>query len=758
MSAGTRVRELADRLDLGVPNELREVPGWLLWKAGPRDPTTGKFDKVPYYVSGGKRFGTQGNPEDREKITTFEVALARLREGGYDGLGLAMLGQGIVGLDFDSCRDAAGIVAPWVLDMCSSTYAEISPSGTGVRVFYRGTFLDRKNHSVHIETFCRKGFLTVTGARLNGCDLAELPKAVADELGRRLGPDKARSDSAEVLREACARDPMLARLNERGMVLRDLGGGKFDITCPFESEHSTRGGSGDTVYYTAHTGGYAGGNFDCKHSHCAERPQSEFRAKLGLGGGEDPQLAVARLAALTPIEYDRVRQAESDALGVRVTILDGEIAKVRREIAGDGNDSQGEAVLFQEIEPWHEPVDGAKLLTDLATRYRRHIVLAKHAPAALALWTLFTHAIPAVNVAAILVLTSPEKRCGKSTALTMISRLVPRSLPFANISPSALFRAVEAWSPTLLMDEAESFLRNNEEARGIIDSGHTRDLAYVIRNVGEDHEPRRFSTWGAKAIALIGKLPDTIADRSIEIQLKRKLRGERVERLRHADPDLFRTLAQRCARFAADHAEKIRAARPSVPEGLHDRAADNWEPLLAIADLAGGRWPERARAAALALSGGEDTDSDTLRVQLLTDIRDVFEGRNTDRISSEDLTVALVGLEERPWAEYSRGTPLTKPKLARLLRPFGVVSGSKRLPDGRTPKGYLLKQFTDPFARYLPSKAQRRHNVGGVRVPEDFGNATEDDVWRPQSGPEPSCGAGCGGVADSDPPPWRTRI
>lgn len=181
-----------------------------------------------------------------------------------------------------------------MFDLCRDTYAEISPSGNGVRAFYRGAFPDRKNHAAHIETFCRTGFVTVTGARLNGCDLSELPETVAGELGRRLGPDKARRDSAEVLSKACGQDPTLARLNELGLVLQSMGGGKFDIACPWESEHSTPGGAGDTVYFAAHTGGYASGNFDCKHAHCAVRAQAEFREALGLGarpGAEDATAA-----------------------------------------------------------------------------------------------------------------------------------------------------------------------------------------------------------------------------------------------------------------------------------------------------------------------------------------------------------------------------------------------------------------------------------------------------------------------------------
>ena len=488
------------------------------------------------------------------------------------------------------------------------------------------------------------------------------------------------------------------------------------------------------------------------------RPGNGASSRLGGNGfhsgasssAEDWRAEVERLAKLPPLEYDQVRQEKAEAFGVRVSTVDVEVTRLRRELAGKDAGGQGEAVLFAQIEPWPGPVGGAALLTDLVATFRRYAILPDHADVALALWAIFTHCIDAVNVAPILALTSPEKRCGKSTVLALLRRLARRPLPSANITAPPLFRAVEAWSPTLLIDEADSFLRNSDELRGVLNSGHTRDSAFVIRTVGEDHEPRRFSTWGAKAIALIGKLPDTLADRSIEVQLKRKLPSESVEKVRRANPDLFLSLARRCARWAADHIDEIRAARPSMPDGLHDRAEDNWEPLFAIADLAA--CPEQARAAALALSGG-DEDTRGLGTELLGDIRVVFDDRSVDRISSEDLVLALVALEERRWSEYSHGKPLTKAKLARLLRPYGVVSRSVRLPDGRTPKGYLLEQFTDSFARYLPTKASHRHKQGGARDPEDFESATADGCSACENGPEPSCGAGCGGVADSKPPP-----
>jgi hypothetical protein len=467
-----------------------------------------------------------------------------------------------------------------------------------------------------------------------------------------------------------------------------------------------------------------------------------------------------------PADYQRHRKRIKDA-GASVVELDRLVCATT---GAESDPASGEAVLFPEVEPWPEPVDGDQLLTDLAATYRRHVILPEHSPAALALWGLFTHCIGFVDISPILAITSPVHRCGKSTLVILLCRLARRPLPSANITASAIFRAVEAWEPSLLIDEADSFLKNNEEMRGILNSGHTREGAYVIRTVGDDHEPRRFSTWSAKAIAMIGKLPVTLADRSIELQLKRKLPGEKVLKLRHSDPGLFLTLARKCARFAADHAEKIRASRPSMPGGLHDRAEDNWEPLLTIADLAGGKWPELARKAAKALSGRVDPGDDTLGVQLLSDIRTVLKGpKISDRISSEDLTTRLLALDDGPWGEVSKGKPLTKTKLSRMLRPFKVVSGSRRLPDGTTPKGFYLEDLADAFAHYLPLpedtlspgdppfQAPHRHKQDGTRVSEDFAIATSDERVVSENGRKPSRGAGCGGVADETTPPKGER-
>ena len=294
--------------------------------------------------------------------------------------------------------------------------------------------------------------------------------------------------------------------------------------------------------------------------------------------------------------------------------------------------------------------------------------------------------------------------------------------------------------------------------------------------MGDDHEPRCFKTWGAKTIALIGKLPDTLADRSIEVRLKRKLASESVEKVRHADPDLFPSLVRRCARWAADHIDEIRAARPSMPDGLHDRAEDNWEPLLAIADLAGGPWPEQARAAAKALSGGDDAANHNIRVQLLADIRDVFASTQSDRLPTVDLIAELIALEGRPWGDVNRGKPINPHWIAARLRSFGIIVGPARS-GGTVFKGYKLDQFVDAFKRYLPplppgepapsdtpsrtnplSERLHGYNVGGARGTADSGKVTPQECNRTENAAEPSCGAGCNCVTAPEPPPWETRI
>ena len=367
---------------------------------------------------------------------------------------------------------------------------------------------------------------------------------------------------------------------------------------------------------------------------------------------------------------------------------------------------QGRSVILEPPILWSDPVEGADLLGEIVDALERHVVLPKGAAEAVAAWILFTHAFDAFTVAPMLALVSPEKRCGKTTTLDVVGAMVPRKLPAANISPAALYRTVETVTPTLLVDEADAFLNRNEDLRGILNAGHTRSTAIVIRTVGDDHEPRQFSTWCPKLIASIGKLASTIEDRSIVILMRRRAPGEKVVRLRRDRIDgEFESVRSRAARWAADHLDELRDADPAVPEELHDRAQDNWRPLLAIADMVGGPWPERLRHAALALHGKSIAEDDSIGVQLLADIQALFAGSSDDVIASDVLVKKLLELADRPWADFAKGHGLNQYGLARLLRKFDVRSRSVRT-DGKTPKGYRRADLEDAFLRYLPQHPQ----------------------------------------------------
>lgn len=405
---------------------------------------------------------------------------------------------------------------------------------------------------------------------------------------------------------------------------------------------------------------------------------------------------------------------------------------------------------MEDVEPWPDPVEPAALLSEISATVRRFIICDPETADAVALWVTMTWLMDVVQVAPLAVITAPEKRCGKSQLLFLLGRLTHRPLTASSISPAAMFRAVDAWKPTLLVDEADAFMRDNEELRGIVNAGHTRDSAYVVRVVGDDLKPQRFSVWGAKALAGIGHLADTLMDRAIVLELRRKLPHENVDRLRHAEGDLFQVLAEKLARFANDYRESLRRARPELPASLNDRAQDNWKPLLAIADAAGGDWPELGRRAALKLSG-VDSPTMTVGTELLADIREVFEIKRTDRISTADLIMALCDDDERPWATYNRGKPISPRQVSRKLGEYGISSGTIRI-GVTTAKGFLKRDFEQAFARYLASPPSARvtpsqPSTGAAsRVTDSetrYGNGGEKVT------PKPALRLACDGVTDT---------
>ncbi len=299
----------------------------------------------------------------------------------------------------------------------------------------------------------------------------------------------------------------------------------------------------------------------------------------------------------------------------------------------------------------------------------RHVFLPAGAADGTAVWVVHTYCFDRFRHTPRLAFTSSDKRCGKTTALDCIDRLACCPLTTANITAAALFRTIELAKPTLLIDEADTFLKDNEDLRGAINAGHKRG-GQVIRCVGDDAEPRAFSVFAPAAIAAIGALPGTIADRALRVRMQRTTRAERPEPVDAKAEAEGATLARMAARWVQDHAAKLPEA-PTLPPALFNRAADNWRPLFAIAELVGGGWPERLTAASALLM--PDDDDEGRGIRLLGDIRAIFAARRVDRIASVDLIAALVEMEDAPWGELNHGRPLTPHTLARMLRAYGIV-------------------------------------------------------------------------------------
>jgi len=379
---------------------------------------------------------------------------------------------------------------------------------------------------------------------------------------------------------------------------------------------------------------------------------------------------VSRLASLDPLEYEQMRQSEAKRLKVRAGELDKAVKAARKQPEEDSKN------LFPVDDPWYSPVDGIQLVQELTVIFQRFSVLPKGSAITAALWTIQTYCFDSWNVLAILAIVSPEKRCGKTTFLSTLSSLCYRALPVSNISPAAVYRAIEAFKPCLLIDEGDTFLRDNEELRGVINSGHTKSAAFVIRCDGDDNTPTKFTTWCPKAIAMIGTPPDTIFDRSVTVQLRRKLPHEVTEHHGEEHVEEFRRLRSMILRWVQDNEVALQIANPPRLNTSNDRQADNWRPLLAIAEIAGCEG-EAMEAALLAI----DSQQEELpaKIQLLQDVKAIFEDDGADRIASAVLVKRLIDIEDRPWCEWKHGKPLTQATLARMLKPFGVHSKQIRI-------------------------------------------------------------------------------
>ena len=356
--------------------------------------------------------------------------------------------------------------------------------------------------------------------------------------------------------------------------------------------------------------------------------------------------------------------------------------------------------------------EGAALLDDVSAFLKRFIAYpSEHAHVAHTLWIAHAHLMTSWESTPRIAFLSPEPGSGKTRSMEVCELLVPDPVAAVNVTPAYLFRKCgsEGGPPTILFDEIDTVFgakaKENEELRALLNSGHRRGAVAgrcVVR--GTTVATEEISSYAAVALAGLGWLPDTILSRSIIVRMRRRSPDEKVEAFRRrVHAPIGEALRRRLAGWAATILDEATAARPEMPPGVEDRAADMWEPLLALADIAGGHWPQSARKAAVALVAVASEAEPSLNIRLLADLRTVFG--DEEQITTKRILTGLCGLEDAPWNDL-KGKPITDNQLARRLRQYGVKSRSVRIGDA-VPKGYVRADLYDVWRRYLPPLADK---------------------------------------------------
>ena len=381
---------------------------------------------------------------------------------------------------------------------------------------------------------------------------------------------------------------------------------------------------------------------------------------------------------------------------VRAGLVDAAFGASDRGV-DDGN-LQGLPVEWPEIEPWPVAVDGAALLAELARLFRHYVSLPDGGVEAAALWALYTWAFEAFGVCPNLMVTAPERESGKTRVTELLSWMVRRPKILSDASAAAIIRGIARDKPTLLFDEAQHFLRRrpDDPIRGILLASFAERQANVERCVGDDHDTRLFSTFAPKAMngRNLAAIDDMLTSRSVVIPMTRA--GRRYPHLRADRDPVGEDIQRMCERWRDDHLSILPDAEPDMG-GLFGRIADVRRPLYAVADAAGGEWPELARGAALSLASQTKAIAPgvSLGVQLLRDCRLVFEEHgNPDYLPTPDLDRALFAMAERPWKTLSDGNAMTVQRCGNLLSQYGIKTDKIR--HGGIPTNVYWRSSFEP--------------------------------------------------------------
>jgi len=685
--------------------------------------------------------------------------------------------SGLVCAEFDNLNTDLSIVRQQLSDNPYVLAHFLSPSGDGVK-FLVEVPADPARHDDSFRAI-QQEFLRLTGREIDGSgkDVARLcfasfdPDLYVNENAKEiepLPPEPKREVQSNVAADLGVRQRVAVEL--LGAIEWDSDSHGF-LSCPAKHLHTTGDAKRDCEIYLD-----GAPTLHCLHDHChgsLDGLNHELRSRIGKaefvaaetvenregvkssdssvatsktdqGQASDDETirrdddTIRRLAKMSLLEYERVRAAEAKNLGCRASMLD-RLVSAMRQLANPATDTlQGAAVKLADVEPWEHPVDGAQVLDEIAKRTASYVVMPPGAADVTALWDAHTHCFSVFMHSPRLNASSAEKQSGKTTLRDVCAEFVARPLLTENTTSAVLFRLVHAQAPTLLADEYDSWLAENEELRGLLNAGHRRG-AIVHRCEGEGFEVRGFLVFAPVMLCGIGALPGTLHDRSIPIRLPRAKRGEIQARFDSRHVEVENELRRKLARFVADNRERIAACEPQMPETMFNRVADNWRPLFAIAEIAGGDWPQRCADAYTKLIESEFEDVETLRVALLTDIQQIFAGtvppqdddedeepEPIERIFSKNLCEKLAEMSERPWSEVRKGKGISERWLAHALSAFGIKSKTLRIGEDRA-KGYEAAAFADAFERYVASTPlSKRDNVTTSHKSIDFEDDTKE--------------------------------
>lgn len=407
--------------------------------------------------------------------------------------------------------------------------------------------------------------------------------------------------------------------------------------------------------------------------------------------------------------------------------------------------------------------NASSLVDALEGHFQRYLAIDPKLPLVLALWSLATHVFEVFDAFPYLAITSPAPRCGKTRAAELLELFCAKPTRTVGITVAALFRTIERDKPTLIIDEAEHLRGRDERTKAlleILNAGYRK--GQKVRRCeggnGKNWKLRDFETYCPKVVVLIGFLNDTLADRTIPVQMRRRKAGEKVDRFltaiakRETAP-----LQNECKAWAKGNRRRVKLQYESAPDlpFLQDREAELWVPLFAVCTVgAPERLPELESAARnLAAMKAADEPTD-LGTTLLADVREVFDNGKTDRLPTALLLYQLTeAMEDSPWPTVSHGKALNPHGLSRFLRPFRIQPKNIRDSNGKVVKGYERSQFEEAWELYLPPPSSNRYTATeavNIGEDDDSASATEEACSGPESAPKANNDAGCSDVADEN--------